>query len=69
MTSMASHAASRAGGLCLTHLLDTSGDIVRVTVPGSEMVILKSLESVQDLFVKRSAIYSDRGRQVMTGEV
>lgn len=47
----------------------TTGDIVRLTLPGSEMIVLKTLESVQDLFVKRSTIYSDRPRQVMTGEM
>lgn len=50
-------------------MLRTTGDIVRLTVPGSEMVILKTLESVQDLFVRRPTIYSDRPRQVMTGEM
>lgn len=59
-----------AGGAKAHPLTRTSvGDIVRLTVPGSEMIILKTLDSVQDLFVKRSSIYSDRARQVMTGEV
>jgi hypothetical protein len=49
--------------------LVNAGDIVRLKLPGNEMIVLKTLESVQDLFVKRSTIYSDRPRQVMTGEM
>jgi len=46
-----------------------AGDVVRLTVPGRDLIILNTLESVQDLFMGRSTIYSDRGRQVMTGEM
>ena len=64
-------AVSRIASTTRTHQwgLATAGDIVRITVPGSEIIVLRTLESVQDLFVKRSTIYSDRARQVMTGEM
>ncbi len=41
------------------------GDLVYLRVLGRPILILNSIEAVQDLFEKRSSIYSDRPRRLM----
>ncbi|KAF8314415.1 cytochrome P450 [Clavulina sp. PMI_390] len=45
------------------------GDVVYLSVFGRPMIILNSLEAINDLLVKRSSIYSDRPRAVMAGKI
>lgn len=57
------------------HLLITvndkksAGDVLHVKVLGNHVIILESLEAVNDLFEKRSSIYSDRPRMPMLVEL
>ncbi|KAJ4496574.1 cytochrome P450 [Lentinula lateritia] len=44
-------------------------DIVYAKIFNTSMVILNSEEAINDLFVKRSAIYSDRPRHIMVNEL
>ncbi|KAI0030172.1 cytochrome P450 [Vararia minispora EC-137] len=45
------------------------GDIVYVNVVGQPIVVLNSLQAAQDLLEQRSAVYSDRPRMPMAGEL
>nr|ADN06377.1 PAH-inducible cytochrome P450 monooxygenase PC-PAH 2 [Phanerodontia chrysosporium] len=47
----------------------TYGDVISLTIFGQRIVVLNSLESAIDLLEKRSAVYSDRPRMVMVGEL
>lgn len=46
-----------------------TGSVMRLTIPGTEILVLNTHEAVQDLFMKRSTIYSDRPRMVVIREV
>ncbi|KAI0030170.1 cytochrome P450 [Vararia minispora EC-137] len=52
-----------------THLRERYGDIVYLNVLGQPMIILNSLQAAQDLLDRHSAIYSDRPRMPMAGEL
>ena len=45
------------------------GDIIHVNIFGKHSIFLNSWEVANELLEKRSAIYSDRPRLVMTSEV
>ena len=45
------------------------GDVIHANVLGTHYIILNSLEAVEDLLEKRSAIYSDRPRLPMMNEL
>ncbi|TDL26036.1 cytochrome P450 [Rickenella mellea] len=47
----------------------TYGDVLHLSIFGRSLVILNSWKTVNDLLDKRSAIYSDRPRLVMAGEL
>ncbi|EJD39100.1 cytochrome P450 [Auricularia subglabra TFB-10046 SS5] len=47
----------------------TYGDVVSLKALGQSIIILSSSEAVEDLLVKRGAIYSDRPRLVMAWEL
>ncbi|KAJ3916252.1 hypothetical protein F5877DRAFT_69207 [Lentinula edodes] len=44
-------------------------DVVYAKIFNTSMVILNSEEAINDLFVKRSTIYSDRPRHIMVNEL
>lgn len=46
-----------------------TGSVIRLTAPGTEIVVLNTFEAVHDLFMKRSSLYSDRPRMVVMCEV
>ncbi|KAF9260636.1 cytochrome P450 [Marasmius fiardii PR-910] len=48
---------------------DYKSDIIYLNMFGSSVVILNSMEAAQDLFDKRSSIYSDRPRFTMLNEL
>ncbi|KAJ3754463.1 cytochrome P450 [Lentinula raphanica] len=48
---------------------DYGSDVVYAKIFNTSMVILNSEEAINDLFVKRSAIYSDRPRHIMVNEL
>jgi hypothetical protein len=45
------------------------GDVVYARILGKEMIILNTQQAARDLMEKRSAIYSDRPRFVLLGEL
>lgn len=49
--------------------LNMAGDIVYLSIFGKPMIILNSFEAVNELFLKRADIYSDRPRSIMAGEM
>ncbi|KZT02017.1 cytochrome P450 [Laetiporus sulphureus 93-53] len=53
----------------LALLSKTYSDIIYMNVLGRELVILNSAEAVLELFDQRGAIYSDRPRTIMAGEL
>jgi hypothetical protein len=50
-------------------LIGTAGDIIYIHLLGQPMIILSSEETVRDLMDKRSSIYSDRPRFVLSSEL
>ncbi|KAJ4469249.1 cytochrome P450 [Lentinula aciculospora] len=48
---------------------DYGSDVVYAKIFNTSMVILNSEQAINDLFVKRSAIYSDRPRHIMVNEL
>ncbi|KAF9072162.1 cytochrome P450 [Rhodocollybia butyracea] len=48
---------------------DYGSDVLYLNMAGSPMLILNSVEAVEDLLVRRAAIYSDRPRFPMIGEL
>jgi hypothetical protein len=52
-----------------TALIKVTGDIVYVHCLGKKILVLNSVEAAHDLLDKRSAIYSDRPRSVVFGEL
>jgi hypothetical protein len=45
------------------------GGVVRVSVFGQSIIVLNSMTAINDLFEKRSGIYSDRPILPMAGEL
>lgn len=45
------------------------GEISYLSVFGQPMIILNSLEAINEIFLKRSAIYSDRPKSIIAGEM
>jgi hypothetical protein len=54
---------------CLLALQEFAGDMVYFKVLGQSFLVLGSLETIYDLFEKRSSNYSDRGRLPMLNEL
>ncbi|KAF9459217.1 cytochrome P450 [Collybia nuda] len=48
---------------------DFHSDILSLQLPGASLIILNSAKAVQDLLVKRSAMYSDRPRSTMLSDL
>ncbi|ESK85020.1 cytochrome p450 [Moniliophthora roreri MCA 2997] len=46
--------------VCVQWARDYNSDIVSLRIPGATLVVLNKLEDIQELFGKRSALYSDR---------
>jgi cytochrome P450 len=44
-------------------------DVLSLSLPGASLVILNSSKAVQDLLIKRSALYSDRPQSVMLSDL
>lgn len=55
----------------LPHPLSGSsvGDVVYVSALGQSIVILNSAQAISDLLEHRGAVYSDRVKMVMAGEL
>lgn len=50
-------------------LCRTGSDVIRLNVVGKSLIVLNSMKAATDLLDKRSAMYSDRFRLVMTTEL
>jgi len=57
----------RVSELSLTFLL--TGDVVHLSIFGKPMIILNSFSAINEFFVKKSKIHSDRPPSVMVGEM
>lgn len=45
------------------------GDVSSLSVLGQRLIILNSLDAIEELFQKRSAIYSDRPQRPLAGQM
>lgn len=55
--------------LCVPVLTSTAGPIYSLNFLGKPAIVISNHQVAADLLDKRSAIYSDRPRLIMTGEV